>query len=149
MIKGALGSMVGVTLALIVLAGCGSGGEDSSLTKDEFVKQGNIICQKAAAKAEEARAVLTKPYHGPESQRAHAEKLILVILKPYEEATEKLDELGTPEGAEKQAEEIVATREEATERVHANPQSALTNSAPFQKINELAKQYGLDRCTIP
>jgi hypothetical protein len=44
-----------VILALVLLAGCGGGDLTTALTKAEFVKQGNQICDKGLQEREEEK----------------------------------------------------------------------------------------------
>ncbi len=143
--RGIVGLVVGTLVALLALAGCG-GSESSSLTKSEFVKQANIACQESlAAKEERIQAAIAR-LGGRKVTRADQEKLILKVLVPYEEATEKIKELDAPKGEEEKIQAIVEAREEAVARTKADPGTALVSSTAFTQATKLAASYGLDRC---
>ena len=109
--KGIWAVMAGLASLALVIGGCGGGDDETtSLTRAQFVKQGNEICKKQEDRrskmiykiAEEVNADPSKPL--PISAQ---ETLVLKTLPPYEEAAEELDALGAPEGDEEKVEEIV------------------------------------------
>lgn len=149
MSKGVVGLIVGA-IALLVFgaAGCGDGDStEEALTKKQFLRQGNAVCYK---KEQERNDIIAaegaRLSGGTKNLAAQQEKLVLKILPTYEEATAGLDELGAPEGDEKQVEAIVEAMEEAAEKVKADPGTAVTTGLPFKKANELAQDYGLRSC---
>jgi hypothetical protein len=146
--KGACGSLLGAVVLLfaLVAAGCG-GGDDTteSLSKSQFLKQGNAICKKG----EEERGKLIIDASGKMKKEASVreqEDLVLEVLPTYENTTRELDDLGAPEGDEEKVDAIVEAMEEAVEKVEANPGSALVASYPFKEPNELVEKYGLKSC---
>jgi hypothetical protein len=131
-------------LAAVAVFGCGGGGEES-LTKADYVRQGNAIC----GKWQQARGALFGKFNktlSPPVTKAKREKAILMILKPYEVAAQDLGELSPPDGEEAKAEAVVAAMEEAATEAKANPAALLRSSAVFEKPNELADDYGLKEC---
>lgn len=145
--KGVVGSIVGIAAVVFALAvsGCGGGG-GSSLSKAEYAKKADEICTRNESKRQEIVTAATEKLSGKKVTTAQQEKLILEILPTYEEMVSEIDELGTPEGAEKKAEAWVEAMEEASENVKADPGTALTGNAPFEKPNELAKELGSKSC---
>lgn len=143
--RGAVGLVLGMLVVLLALAGCG-GSETSSLNKSEFVKQANLACQEGLAAKEEKIQAAVARLGGRKVTRSDQEKLILTVLVPYEEATEKIDELDAPQGEEAKIQAIVEAREEAVARTKADPGTALVSSTAFEKATKLAANYGLDRC---
>jgi hypothetical protein len=135
---------VGIAVLLaVVLASCGGG---SSVTKAEYVKQANALCQDWEREREEEFAKEIQREQGlkPTPQRKE-EAAINVVLKPYERVTGKLAELDAPAEDEQKVEEIVGAMEAALSRVKANPRIVLKES-PFIKANSLAESYGLTKC---
>jgi hypothetical protein len=133
---------LGALLATALVVGCG-GSEPDPLPKTAFLKQGNQICVNAAKKRETAVTELAEKNGG-----GGPEELVNdAALPPTKEMVEELDDLGVPEGDEKQVEAIVTGLEEGIEKVEANPKEALGSSA-FEKPNEAALAYGLSECAI-
>jgi hypothetical protein len=142
---GVAGSIVGLGAALLLLV-TGCGGSGSSLTKAEFIKEANLVCQEAASAKEEALGAALAKFGGGKITRADQVKALLFVLRPYDEATEKIDGLGAPKGEAEKVEALVEAREEATARTKADPDTTLVSDTPFKKAQELAEKYGLDRC---
>lgn len=147
MSKGACGSLLGIVVLLfaLVAAGCGGGDDTESLSKSQFLKQGNAICKEG----EEERGKLIIDASGKLKQEASVEEqedLVLEVLPTYEKTTRELDELGAPEGDEEKVDAIVEAMEEAAEKVEANPGTALVANVPFKEANEQVEKYGLKSC---
>jgi hypothetical protein len=140
-------------IALAVLAalslsafGCG-GGDEESLTKTEYVRKGNTIC----GKWQQARGNLFQELNQkikPPITQAKKEKATLLILEPFETATEELADLPLPAGSEEKAEEVVQAMEDGISQGKANPGTLLSSTLPFEKANKLAEGYGLTECTV-
>lgn len=146
--KGAIGSILGLAVvAVLMAAGCGGGGSDETVTKADFVRQGNAICgkwQQARGKAFQEVSAKFKP---PVTQ-AKKEKAVLLILQPYEDAIEGLKELDPPQGEEEKVEAMIEAMEEGWEQGQANPGTLLSSEAPFVKANKLVEEYGLKECKV-
>ncbi|HEX5990293.1 MAG TPA: hypothetical protein VFY75_08790 [Solirubrobacterales bacterium] len=141
-----------LAVALLVLAGCGGSDDSDSLTKDEFVAQGNAICKKGTEernrifKEEQARAE-NKP--NQTFSDADREQLVRdVIVPPYEKTTKELKELGTPDEGAADVEAIVEAREKAIQKVDANPAPAVESTVQFVEANKLSAAYGLTDCVV-
>ena len=138
----------GILAVLLVLAtGCGGSG-DKALSKSEFVKQGNTICEEATEAREELLAEASEAISPNEDQEVAREKLLSKLLPVYEGAAKQIGELGAPAGDEAKVKEIVRSMEEAAERAKANPQTVGVSDVPFRKANEAAESYGLKACTL-
>ncbi len=127
------------------VAGCG-GGDDESLTKAEFIKQGDAICQEAENKK---NAGLEKAFKDKANQGAGKEvqeRLVTdVALPPIATMTEELADLGAPDD---QATAIVEGFEKAVEEIEADPQAALTSErGAFAEPDKLAAEYGFKVCS--
>jgi hypothetical protein len=134
-------------VVVALLAGCGKSETGSaSLTKAQFVEEANAVCEKWQEGREDALAAATRKFAGKKSSSEMEEEAVLMILRPYEEATRNLGELRYPEAEEAKVRAIVITMEEAAKRVKADPGTALESDLPFRKANELSEKYGLTRC---
>lgn len=147
--KGVIGSIVGIAVIAfaLVVSGCGGGG-GSSLSKAEYAKKADEICTRAESERQEVISAATQKLSGKKITSSKQEKLILEIIPSYEKMVSEIDELGTPEGAEKKAEAWVASMEEAAENVKADPGTAITGNTPFQKSAELGEELGAKRCAV-
>ncbi len=149
--KGALLTVCIALAAVLGIAGCGGDDETSaSLTRAEYVKQGNAVCKKAQderTKALEEAIKTAKP--GEELDKAGKENLVDTALVPqYQEMAKGLDELGTPEGDEAKAEDLVEAMEKSLKDVEAEPLEAFETVKQFAKANAIAEDFGLTNCVI-
>lgn len=147
MFKGSWGLIaVAMVAAAVAIAGCGGGGSDEPLTKAEFIKQANAICQQSA----ERRSKLIAEFIQQANPKANREKLqeevVQRALPTYETATQQIDELAAPQGDDEKVQKIVEAMEEAVKKAEADPHSALINEAAFKKADQLVKSYGLKDC---
>ncbi len=137
-----------------VAAGCG-GNDDSdntaSLTKAQFLKQGNAICAAGNKEIEEEFEAFNEDGHLDENQEpsdAEAEEIANTILIPsVSKQIDELRELGAPEGEEEKVDEILDAAEEALEEVEDDPESVVTEgNGPFTDVNKMTREYGLTTC---
>jgi hypothetical protein len=141
-------------LAMIV-AGCGgdddSTGTTGSLTKAEFVKQGNAICAKGNKELDEDFEKFAKEHNLSENKRPSNAVLTEasedILIPVVSDQIEQLRDLGAPAGEEQQVDEILTAAEEGIEKGEEDPVSLTAeNGGPFKKANKLAKDYGLTKC---
>ncbi len=146
--KGAIGSIVGLAiLVALLVVGCGGGGGDETVTKADFVRQGNAVCGKwQQARGDRFREINSK--FKPPVTQAKREEAILFVLEPYEDAVDGLRELDPPAGEEEKVEEIIDAMEEAVKQGKANPGTLISSGAPFSKANRLTEEYGLKECGV-
>jgi hypothetical protein len=147
--KGSLLAVLGFLVAVLAVAGCGGGDETSSLTKAEFVKQGNAVCKEKKSEREDLFQTFTKEVGSGDVTKADQEALVAEVLQPpYEATIEGLKDLGAPEGDEQQIEAITEAMEKALEKAEANPLVSLRTNIQFAEANALAVKYGLTDCTV-
>lgn len=149
--KGIVGAVAAglMTLALLV-AGCGGGDDETtSLTRAQFLKQANAMCEE---QEERRNQVIQDLIKGRDQSKLlpleRREKLILEILPAYEEVPEKLNALGAPEGDEEKVEAITEAMEKAARDVRSDPGKALESTDQFLQANKLSTEYGLENCAI-
>lgn len=137
----------------IVVAGCGSGGgsteSTSSLSKAEFVKQGNAICAKSSEEINEGFEEFVKE-RGLSKTKAPAkpvqeEAVETVVIPRVSKEIESIRALGPPD---EEAEALLGAAEEALEKGEEDPILFLKEESggPFAKANKLAHEYGLTKC---
>jgi hypothetical protein len=139
-----------------LVAGCGGGDETTdattdetvTLTKAEFIKQGDAIC-KSAGEQSEKKAEEFAEENGFKLEGASEEQLeeaiAEVLVSTLRKQAEGLDALGAPEGDEEQVEAIIVSLEGATDEVEDDP-SVVFEEKVFDKPNELAQDYGFKVC---
>jgi maltose-binding protein MalE len=161
--------LAGVLAVAAVAAGCGSSDDSSTgdgsstsgtstsdettaaaaLTKAEFIKKGDAICEKgneaianeANEFAKENNVNVKKP------TREQKEEVIAAVVAPGVRAQgEEIAELGAPSGDEDRAEEIVAAVENAADELESDPGLLIDNENPLSKASKLAAAYGFKVC---
>lgn len=142
-----MGGLVGL---LLVVSGCGGGGDSTTaLTRGEFIKQGNQICEKQREKRNTAIAeAIAKIPKGTVMSNKVKKEVMLEITPFYEQMTKELKELGAPEGDEQKVEAIVDSMENASKETRAHLSRAINHSDEYIKPNELNREYGLEECAI-
>jgi hypothetical protein len=146
MLKPASICLLATLLLALFVSGCGGGGDDkqasaaTSLSKAEFVKQGNAICKKASKE----RVAKFEAHTGDIS----TEEIVLKYTLPsMQEIGEQLGELGAPKGDEEKIEAIVTGIDEGVEKseeeIEKDPEGFDIYVAPAEKQ---AVAYGLKEC---
>ena len=147
-----------VVAVAILVAGCGSGSDStssettSSLTKAEFVKQGNAICAMGSKEINEGFEKFANENGFSEKKqpsKAELEEGIESIVIPgVRKEIEGIRALGIPaeEGAE--AEAVLDAAEEGLKKGEEDPSllAKEESAGPFAKANKLSREYGLTKC---
>jgi hypothetical protein len=144
-----------VAIAMIV-AGCGGSNDSSSegsssLTKAEFVKQGNAICAKGSEEIETGFKAFEKENNSSEnkqpSKAMQMEAAETILIPSVRKQVEGIRDLAAPSGEEQKVDKILSAAEEGIEKSEEDPTILITGSAnPFGKSNKLASEYGLVKC---
>lgn len=151
-----LTAAVAAAALVMLVAGCGGGdettdetsGETVTLTKAEFIKQGDAICRdgndasekEAEEFAEENDFDLEKA-----SEEQLEEAVSEVLVSNLNRQVEELDALGAPEGDEDQVEEIIVSLEGVVGEIEDDP-SVVFQDAVLKEPGELAQEYGFKVC---
>lgn len=160
MSKRLIAALFGV-LAIALVAGCGGGSDDttggtsaesdggSSLTKAEFIKQGDEICTKgdqtieteANEFAEENDVDIENP------TKAQQEEVIEQVVAPAIKLQgEEIADLGAPSGDEDQVEAIVEAVGRGADELEEDPGGLLEGKNSLEEGSKLAKAYGFKSC---
>lgn len=137
-------------LALLVAVGCGGSDETSSLTKAQFVKQGNSICEDARRRQLSGvkKFLGERPPNFKSTEASQRELVAEAGFPPIGAATEELSELEAPTGDESEVAAIVEGLEDALATTESELDQLTKESAsPFTEVNELADEYGLTSCS--
>ncbi|HEX6688345.1 MAG TPA: hypothetical protein VF085_06735 [Solirubrobacterales bacterium] len=141
-----------VLAGALVAAGCGSddGNSTASLSKAQFVKQGNAICTAGSKELEEGFEEFAKEKNlgkNEEPSEAELEEVAETVLVPgVGKQIEGLRALGTPEGDEGEVDRLLTGAEEALEEIEEDPSKASENGGTFTEVNKEAREYGLTVC---
>ncbi|HSS41587.1 MAG TPA: hypothetical protein VLK37_03450 [Solirubrobacterales bacterium] len=141
-----------VLAGLLAFAGCGGGDGPSSLSKAEYTHQLQLVCNKGAQERETLVTNISRDYYEKREQRTNTkyqEENLLKLIDTYQGTTEKISDLGLPEGDEKKAEEFIRAREEAAAKVEASPLGTRDNlQAIFENPNEKSQALGVGNCDL-
>lgn len=153
--KGLIAVLVGMLAGALLVAGCGSdsstGDTTASITKAEFVKQGNAICKEGNEEIEGEFEKFAKENNLSEKKaptEAQLEEAAEQFLIPaITRQVEGLRALGAPSGEEEKVNTLLDNAETALEEVEEDP-SLLSgeNSEPFEDVNKEARAVGLTTC---
>jgi uncharacterized protein with von Willebrand factor type A (vWA) domain len=139
---------------MLIVAGCGGGddssSDSSSITKAQFIKQADAICENGNKENEAEFEEFAKEHNLSEKKepsKAQQEEAISEIVAPgVQKQIEEIDALGAPKGDEGKIEAMIAAVEEGVEEIEENPASLTEGKNPLAKGSKLAKEYGLKTC---
>jgi hypothetical protein len=154
--KGVIAVLAGVFAVALFVAGCGSDSSTTdsttaSITKAEFVKQGNAICKEGNEKIESEFEKFGKENNLSEKKaptEAQIEEAAEQFLIPQiRNQVEGLRALGAPSGEEEKVNALLDNAESALDEVEEDP-SLLSGqkSEPFEDVNKEARAVGLTTC---
>lgn len=150
--------LLALPLALVAIgliaAGCGSSSSTNSTTasisKSEFLKQGNAICEEGNEEIGETFESFAKDHNLSEKNppsKAEMTEVSEEVVPLIRKQVEGVEALGLPEGAEKEAEEVFDAVDAALQEVEEDPSVVAEESGdPFAKANKLAREFGLTKC---
>jgi hypothetical protein len=133
---------------LLTLAACGGGG-DSTISKQSFDRQLEVVCNKGLQDREEVMSRLGREYQesGQKTSTQLQTENVRKLIGAYQRTTEEIDDLDLPEGSEQKVEELVEAREKAAETVEADPLGSIgVNATTFNKANKVATELEAASC---
>jgi hypothetical protein len=144
---------IAVLVALVaVVAGCGGGDETTdetvTLTKAEFIEQGDAICKKGNDQSETEAEEFAEDndFTLEKASKGQLEEAVSEVLVPnLERQTEELNALGAPAGDEDKVAEILGSLEDATGEIEDDP-SLVFQGEVLEKPAQLAEDYGFKVC---
>lgn len=147
-----LTAAVAAAVLAALVAGCGGGDETTdetvTLTKTEFIKQGDAICKESGDQSEKEAEEFAEE-NGFTLEKASEEQLeeaVAAVLVPtLRQQADEIEALGAPDGDEKQVEAILDSLEGATDEIEGDP-SVVFKEEVFDEPNELAEDYGFKVC---
>jgi hypothetical protein len=150
--KALLTALAALVATAVVAAGCGGGDETTdetvTLTKTEFIKQGDAICKKGDDQSEKEAEEFAEDndFSLEKASKEQLEETVGEVLVPsLERQAEELDALGAPEGDEKKVEAIIVSLEDATAKIEDDP-GLIFQGKVLEKPSKLAEDYGFKVC---
>ena len=131
----------------LITAGCGDdtrGDVETKaepLTKAEFKTKANKICADGSAELQAAAEKLGEPSSKKEALSFVSDSVVPNIQAQHDD----LAKLRPPEGDEAKVEDLLASLQQAIDSLEDNPKSMFTGQ-PFAEANDLAENYGLEKC---
>lgn len=151
-----LALIAAVAAVALVAAGCGSSDDSTTdstttLTKAEFLKQGNAICAAGNKEIEEGFEEFAEEKNlsqNKEPSKAELTEASETILIPaVADQIDELRALGTPEGDEGEVDRLLTNAEEVLEEGEEDPVSLTeAGSGGFTEVNRESREYGLTTC---
>jgi hypothetical protein len=139
-----------VAAALLVVPGCG--GDDSTVSREEFDQQLELVCNKGLQEREELVSEINQEFEEKREQKAdtaYQVENLRKLIAVYQGTTEEIANIGVPEQDGEKAEEFVQAREEAAAKVDASPLGTRDNlEGVFEKANELAEDFEARSCAF-
>jgi len=136
-------------LALPIAVGvAGCGGDESaeaSLTKAQYARQANLICNHASVEGAKRAGI-----YASEHPKGGTEVGMYKYAGPpaFGKALEKLENLPLPSGYEAGLEAFIDEFETGVETIRTDPSSIVAQPNPFDPARKLAKKYGLGDCAV-
>jgi hypothetical protein len=153
-------AVLSMLIAAGILAGCGSDSSSNAsatdeaaapLSKAQFVKQAEEICQKGLKKKDEAVSAalkeLTEQAQGAPTAQDTAKMVEESVLPSYSKIVDQLSQLGAPKADEAKVEKLMGEFEAALKTVETDPVKA-TKSNPFEPADKAAAAYGIEECRL-
>jgi hypothetical protein len=139
-------------VAALVIAGCGSSDDNNtttaSISKAEFVKQGNAICESGNEEINKDFEKFAKEKNLKENQQptdAQFEEAAEEFLLPsVSRQIKEVRALGAPEGEEEAVNTFLDNAEAEVEAIEADP--SLLSGETFKDVNKEGKALGLTAC---
>lgn len=147
---------IAVFAAAVVMAGCGSSGEES-LSKAEFIKRADAICTKAdeTELGELGAYIRAHPGTGQKlgQLKVQAKVLKAIAYPSILKEVEDIEALAVPTGDEKTIEAFIAAIETGIKEAEQDPRKSVDDlpngknpTYSFRKVEKLGNEYGFKQC---
>jgi hypothetical protein len=150
--------VVATIAALLLATGCGGGSSNSevtvqtgSLSKAEFVKKADAICEAARTEFLAMYSAFLKAHssevNSAQSQEALFTEMVETILSPnIEGQIEQISELGAPTDYAPKATSFLNALQKRIDEASEDPAGLTTTAFPFKKAEDVAKGVGMNGC---
>lgn len=140
-------SIAGLSIQLTAGA-CGGGDDSTSVTKAEFLKQGNAICWEALKTQEAAFQQIVTEATEEEATKFDPEKqkeLVDRVTSSVEKMVGELSELGAPSGEDDAVGHILTGYAQGASEAKNDPKRLFAGEA-FKDADAAATSFGLTKC---
>jgi len=144
------GSLCGILILGLVVAGCG-GGDDVS--RSAFIKEADAVCVESntAAGKEIMAAYSSPPYNDPElaaqtSTGQEAKIFAPILIEDAESQLQGIRDLDTPGDDEEQIEAIEGAYESWLSKAQKDPEKFIASNDIFNEARKLNREFGLVKC---
>ncbi|HXR30553.1 MAG TPA: hypothetical protein VN752_05390 [Solirubrobacterales bacterium] len=154
-----MGAVLALATTIALISACG--GEDSELTKAEFVERANAVCLQtrerieaeftaygeSRAAREAVRAQRADELSAEKANEAAATVAERILIPAMRRQLEELRDVGLPGGDEKRAAALLDALEDGIARAEARPERAARDGTEaFGELRRLADEYGIESC---
>ena len=134
---------LGILVAALAAAGCGG---DETQSKAAWVEQADGIC----ATSEEVLNQAAEDQFGGTAPDVDDQASFVTdeVVPSLQSQHDEIADLASPEGAEQQADALLAALQTAIDKLEADPASITEAGAkaPLTEANQLADEFGLTDC---
>lgn len=136
------------TVSALLLLGAGCGDDEDRLSTEEFLEQGNAICEEG----NEALDAAAEAIFGDEEPDVEAARAFFEddVIPNVQGQIDDLRDLNPPEDLEDAVDELLDDGEAALDTlaatVEADPESIFSGEDPFADVNAQAEEIGLTAC---
>lgn len=141
--------LAGVVAIVAVVAGCGSSDGSSSLSKAEFIKQGDEICKSSSKQIETEAGEFAEQNNVNTSKptKKQQEEVIEEVVAPgLRSEAEELEALGTPKEDGDKAEAVLGALDSGVSEIEGEAAVVLGSNNPLEKASKLADEFGFKTC---
>ncbi len=141
--------LAAVVAIVAIAAGCGSSDSGSSLSKAEFIKQGDEICKSSSKQIETEAEEFAKENNVDTSKptKKQQEEVIEEVVAPgLRSEAEELEALGTPKEDGEKAEAVLTALDSGVSEIEDEAAVVLSSKSPLEKASKLAGEFGFKNC---
>jgi len=159
-ISGAVALVALVVVGAALVAGCGGGGDETTVetvtpTKAEFIRKADKICRNTReAIIDGSVPKIEKVVGTPKAQQVEFELISNVLIPALEKEVDDLRALGMPAGDEAEIETILKLTEGAIAEAKTEPEtyaqgtSYREGSEHYGQAYQLSLKYGMEECPM-
>jgi hypothetical protein len=146
--------LAGIVATAVVVAGCGSSDDSTettvTLTKVEFIEQGDAICKQGSKQIEDEADEFAEDndIDTSDPSKEEQEEVITTVVAPsLQTQADEISELGAPEGEEDEVTAMIDALEAGAQKLEDEPGVLLeSDSDPLAEANRLANKFGFEEC---
>jgi hypothetical protein len=141
--------VAGVLATGLIAAGCGDdddddGGDSEAISQEEFVAQGNALCEEGDAEIE---AAAEETFTQGQPTREDEEAFVTdTVIPEIQSQIDGIRDLGAPEGQEDEINGILEDAEAILSDAEADPSLITGDTDPFADIDQRLADVGLTAC---